>query len=206
VPVSYDKATPPKRLNWIRSQVIDRGMGCAFFATPQSYRETLAAYVKKTGYCMEQWRGRMPPPIVLPCDLEDADVMAVARIHFPDLTDPYLKLIAGRATQTESYFKNIELCVKRARFLAGERGHRSLLLDDIKEAIEYTMPAALTPSGRAAEATAKPATKPAGKAAAKTMQPVRNITPAVTEAMPESHFPRRGTQPAIGKLETVLAG
>ena len=42
IPANYHKSTPPRRLNWVREQVIDREFGCAFFATPQSYRDTLA--------------------------------------------------------------------------------------------------------------------------------------------------------------------
>jgi len=140
VPTSYHKATPPRRLNWIRCQVIDRGLGCAFFATPQSYRETLAAYVKKTGYCMEQWLGRLAPPVVLPESLPAVDVQAVARKHFPDVPDPYLKLISARALQSEGYLKNMELTVKRARFLASERRHKSPTLEDVKDAIADMMP------------------------------------------------------------------
>ena len=30
VPQNYSRTTPPQRLNWVRCQVIDRGLGCAF--------------------------------------------------------------------------------------------------------------------------------------------------------------------------------
>jgi hypothetical protein len=48
VPVSYHKATPPRRLNWVRTKVIDQGVPCALFATPQSYDQTLEKYVNTT--------------------------------------------------------------------------------------------------------------------------------------------------------------
>jgi len=48
VPISYHKATPPRRLNWVRTKVIDQGVPCALFATPQSYDQTLEKYVNTT--------------------------------------------------------------------------------------------------------------------------------------------------------------
>ncbi len=122
VPVSYHKSTPPRRLNWVRCQVIDREPGCAFFATPQSYRETLDAYVKKTGFNLEQGLGRLAPPVVWPASLDSADVLAVARNHFPDVPEPYLKLISARAMPSEGALKNVKICVKRTRFLAAQHG------------------------------------------------------------------------------------
>src|ERR1035438_2913876 len=59
IPISYHKATPPRRLTWVRMKVIDKGVPCAFFATPQSYDQTLDKYVKTTGYRVEQWLGRL---------------------------------------------------------------------------------------------------------------------------------------------------
>jgi hypothetical protein len=198
VPVSYHKATPPRRLNWVRCQVIDRGLGCAFFATPQSYRETLDAYVKKTGYCMEQWLGRMAPPVVLPESLDSADVLAVARNHFPDVPEPYLKLISARAMQSEGYLKNVEICVKRARFLAGEHGRRAPALADVQDAIGYTMPQAVPPVSTAASASRR--------GSARAMQPARSVSAKSPQTVPEAEFPRRGTLPKVGSLEPVLAG
>jgi hypothetical protein len=199
VPVSCHKATPPRRLNWVRCQVIDRGLGCAFFATPQSYRETLDAYVKKTGYCMEQWLGRMAPPVVLPESLDRADVLAVARNHFPDVPEPYLKLISARAMQSEGYLKNMEITVKRARFLAGEHGRRAPALADVQDAIGYTMPAMLPVNTAASVPTRR-------RAPAALLPTGRSASAEPLQTVPQAEFPRRGTLPKVGELEPVLAG
>ena len=200
IPVSYHRATPPRRLNWVRCQVIDRDCGCAFFATPQSYRESMDAYVKKTGYCMEQWLGRLAPAVVLPDSLASADVLAVARNHFPDVPEPYLKLISARAMQSEGYLKSMEITVKRACFLAGERGCRKPDLEDVRTAIEYTMPASapemLTPAPR--RRVTAPALQPVGR-------PTASLVPGV-QAEPEHDFPRRNSLLKVGELEPALAG
>jgi hypothetical protein len=198
VPVSYHKATPPRRLNWVRFQVIDRGRGCAFFSTPQSYRETLDAYVKKTGYCMEQWLGRLAPAVVLPESLDSADVLAVARIHFPDVPEPYLKLISARAMQSEGYLKNMELCVKRALFLAGEHGRSKPDLADVKAAIDWLTPPSASPETPVAPPRRRisaPALQPAGRSAAGRLQPRL-----------ETDFARRGSLVTAQELEPALAG
>lgn len=140
VPISYHKTTPPARLNFVRCQVIDRGLGCAFIATPQSYRQTLDQYVKTTGYRIEQWLGRLAPAVVLPVDLGAGDMLAIARLHFPGLPDPYLKRIAARAMLTEGYIKNMEHTAKRALFFAQERGHAgNPNREDIDDAIAWLM-------------------------------------------------------------------
>jgi hypothetical protein len=202
IPVSYHKATPPRRLNWLRSQVIDRGLGCAFFATPQSYRETLDGYVKKTGYCMEQWLGRLAPAVVLPESLDSADVLAVARQHFPDVPEPYLKLISARAMQSEGYLKNVEICVKRACFLADERGHLKPELADVQEAIAYTMPTARPQEAVAALSDAPPRCSPTARA----MQPVCRAPAEPVRSGFEGEFARRGMPPKAGVLAPALAG
>jgi hypothetical protein len=197
VPASYHKATPPNRLNWVRSQVIDRDCGCAFFATPQSYRETMDAYVKKTGYCMEQWLGRLAPAVVLPDSLASADVLAVARNHFPEVPEPYLKLISARAMQKEGYLKDMEITVKRARFLAGERGRSEPELEDVKAAIDYGMPAGAPQIANPAprRRTSAPALQSVGRATARTVRPV-----------PEHEFPRRESLLKVGEVAPVLVG
>jgi len=202
VPVSYHRGTPPRRLNWIRCQVIDRELGCAFFATPQSYRETLDAYVKTTGYCMEQWLGRLAPAVVLPESLDSADVLAVARNHFPDVPEPYLKLISARAMQSEGYLKNMEITVKRACFLAGERGHRAPTLADVQEAIDYMMPGADLAAGKPSATDLQPARH----APAKRLQPACRGAAALPEMEIKTEFSRRGSMVMHPEPEPALAG
>jgi hypothetical protein len=173
------------------------GKGCAFFATPRSYRETLAAYVKKTGYNMEQWLGRLAPAVVLPESLAKEDVLAVVRKHFGGVPEPFLKLVAARAMQSEGYRKNAELCLKRSLFLAGERGRTQPDLADVQEALNYIMPGT--------SPTAAPATMPR-PATDRALQLSRSPRAGELQAARQPEFSHRQPSARTAALQPLLAG
>ncbi len=161
IPTRYSQSTPPARINFVRCQVIDRGLPCALFATPQSYRQTLDQYVKTTGYRVEQWLGRMAPAEILPSDLDKEDLMAIARLHFPALPASHLKLIIARAMQSEGYIKNLEFAGKRALFIAQENGRTQPSVEDVERAIADMMPvAAAAPAQTSSRRRSPPALTP----------------------------------------------
>lgn len=141
VGVGYTKATAPRRLNWVRSNVIDRGIPCAFLYTPQRKTETLEEFAKVTGYNLSQWLGRMAPPVILSDVIPLADIVAVARVHFPELTQDQLEEMADRSILSSGNLKTIELAGRRARFLARERGHAKPDAQDVLDACDHMMPA-----------------------------------------------------------------
>jgi len=102
IPISYHKSTPPRRLNWVRSKVIDQNVPCAFFATPQSYDQTVEKYVKTTDYRVEQWLGRLAPAVILSDVIPFEEILAVARLHFPELTQEQLEEMTDRAILSAS--------------------------------------------------------------------------------------------------------
>ena len=114
IPVEYHKDTPPRRLEWVRTEVIDRGIPCAFLATPQRTDETLQRYAEKTKYRLGQWVGRIAPPVVLSDEPTDADYMAVARLHFPEFPDRVLECLCAQAAVGQSGFKFLEQVGHRA--------------------------------------------------------------------------------------------
>lgn len=152
IPQNYTRNTPPQRLNWVRCQVIDRELGCAFFATPQTYRQTVDQFSKLTGYRMEQWLGRLAPPVLLPADLEWEDALAVARKNFADVPEDFLQLITARAQQTAAPLKSLEIAAKRARYLAHKEGRNAITLSDVEAALVY-----ITPTAPVSRASRKPA-------------------------------------------------
>lgn len=141
VPVNYQANTPPKRINFVRCHVIDQGIGCAFFATPQSLDQTLERYAAKTRYNLEQWLGRLAPPLLLANYYDRAELMAVARVHFPEFPEKPLALICARAMQAETYLKGMEFTARYASALAQDRARRKPTVQDVDEAIERMMPA-----------------------------------------------------------------
>jgi len=146
VPIGYHKDTPPKRINWVRCEVIDKGIGCAFFATPQSMNQTLEKFAAKTKYNFEQWLGRLAPPLVLADYYDRDELMAVAKVHFPDFDEDLIALICARAMQSEGYLKSMEFTARYASALAQDRRHRTPTEKDVDEAIERMMPRKTLPA------------------------------------------------------------
>lgn len=140
VPSSYHKDTPPRRINWVRSKVMDQGVPCAFFATPQSHQQTLEKYVATTGYRVEQWLGRMAPTVILSDSIPFEQIVAVAKIHFPEIADVLLEELADRSINSAGYLKHIDMAGRRSRFLARERNHAVPTKRDVLDAIDEMMP------------------------------------------------------------------
>jgi hypothetical protein len=146
IPINYHKGTPPQRLNWVRAQIIDRHLPCAFFCTPQSQEETLARYVEKTHHNVEQWLGRMPKPVMISDKPSYEDMMAVARVRFSDFPQAALDELCDAADEKiegsgarlngEGGFKRVELAGARARFLAAQRGGK-VTVADIRQAVAW---------------------------------------------------------------------
>lgn len=155
-PVNYCADTPPKRINFVRCQVIDKGVGCAFFATPQSLNQTLEKYAAKTKYNLEQWIGRLAPPVILADYYDRDELVAVAKVHFPEFPDKLLALICSRAMQSEAYLKGMEFAARYASALAQDRRHRTPTLQDVDESIERMMPAKVKAPGNQQRTTVLP--------------------------------------------------
>ena len=153
IPVKFHKNTPPRLLNWVRGQVIDKGAGCAFFSTSQSYNQSLERYAKTTKYNLEQFLGRVAPAVVLADYYDRDELMAVAKVHFPEFPEKLMALICARAMQAEGYLKSVEHAARYASALAAERKNTTPTLQDVEAAIERMMPAKGTAAGSEAEGT-----------------------------------------------------
>jgi hypothetical protein len=139
LPQSYSDTTPPKRMNWVRTRVADRGLPAALMITPQSFDGAFKKYVRKTQYRFDQFLGRTAP-FTLPSKLTKEDVLAVGQIHFPEIPLPFLKLIAGRAMLSPGYLQSFEFTAKRARCLARKAGRTAPIEGDVMKAMEEMMP------------------------------------------------------------------
>jgi hypothetical protein len=185
-PLSFTATTPPHRLNWVRTEIVDRGLPLAISMTPQAFKGAIDRFVKKTRYDMTQFFGRDFLPCVLPEALSEADLIAVARIHFRELSENALGYIANEARLAQSYLQAVEAIARRARFLAGKRDG-ALKLKNIQIAVaEYfsrapvstaqVSPSEDTPQNEAAVRPPKPASKP--PANAPLIPTTRGIQPA----------------------------
>jgi hypothetical protein len=138
-PMNFTATTPPNRLNWVRTEIVDRGLPLAISVTPQAFKGAIDRFVKKTRYDMTQFFGRDFLPCVLPEVLSEDDLIAVARIHFPGFGDNALGYIANEARLSQNYLQAVEAIARRTRFLAGKRGG-AVKLKDIETAVSEVLP------------------------------------------------------------------
>src|SRR5580704_2884635 len=85
---------PPRRSPFARSgPESDAVLVC----TTQSYLPAKRRFVNKMGFAMEQFDERILKTVQLPEELCEADLLAVARIHFPELASEYLQFVVNTA-------------------------------------------------------------------------------------------------------------
>lgn len=137
-PMNFTETTSPHRLNWVRTEVVDRHLPLAISVTPQAFKGAIDRFVKKTRYDMTQFFGREFLPCVLPEVLSEADLISVARIHFPMLGDNALGYIANEARLSQNYLQAVEAIARRTRFLAGKRGG-AVRLKDVETAVSEVL-------------------------------------------------------------------
>jgi hypothetical protein len=198
-PAASYKNSPPARLNWLRTQIVDRKLPVALVSTPQDYRHAAEKFVKASGFNLAQWSGRIVHQTTLPCELEFDDLLAIAKIKAPDLDANFQELIAAKALQSENYIMAVEAIGKRARYVARRDGHPQITLDDVTLAIAEVIPA----SAPAPTAASRPApTAPASPAPIRQARPAaaaraRSIRPAAPPPAPALEIPQRQITPAL---------
>jgi hypothetical protein len=213
IPQSYTSTTAPGRLNWVRTEIADRGLPLALVHTPQTFLPATDKFVKKTGFAMQQFFGRIYRAVQLPSELERADLIAVARIHFPEMGDDYLEAVADLAEISENYLQTVEAVAKLARFIARREGHRRVMISDIEAAREEIIPRRIVPAldsnlndgmqpgtGRAPSRAAKRAIKPSLMAPARAVQS-SGMQPSIGRNTPG--FSTRGAPLAVAETDLV---
>jgi len=163
VPQNYTAATAPARLNWVRTEIVDRGLPLALVVTPQTFMPMVNRFIKKTGYAMEQFFGRNYRTVQLPNELEEPDMIAVARIHFPEFGEDYLSLIADMARMSENYLQTVEAIAKLARYIARRDRHARITVDDLEAAASEVIPRRVRESQEPPTAAPQAVTRPAAK-------------------------------------------
>jgi hypothetical protein len=109
----------PKRIDWLRTALIDFGVPVALISTPQYFSQACARF-QEGGWNSLQVQRRLarttilPEPDAIPVD----DVLAVAGRYFPAADKRTLKLIAAVALGTVGFLANIKFMRKRVDFLA----------------------------------------------------------------------------------------
>ncbi len=199
-PTRFSKNTVPMRLNWIRTQMVDRSVPVVLVSTPQDYRHAADKFIRETQYNFAQFLGRIMHQVTLPNELEHDDLLAVAKIHCPEMDADFQELIVAKAMQSESYLHTVQAIGKRARYVARRDGHPEITLADVSLAIAEVIPASATaPAAAVRPAPAAPAIpapiRPPRHVAAGARP--RSIRPAAPPPAPALEIPQRETTPAL---------
>jgi hypothetical protein len=168
LPERFSSDTAPRRLNWVRSELVDRHVPCAIVVTPQAYHSSVARYLKKTRYAFDQILGRTLA-VTLPEKVSYRDLLAVARLNFPDVDEDCLGVVATAAEKSGNYFKAVEQVAKQARFAASKAG-RPVTISDVLAVCRSMVPEEKAPARRPVKAVAAPTVQRPGMAVSEAMQ------------------------------------
>ena len=139
IPRNYTKTTPPYRMDFVRTELFDRGLPVALGVTPQQYEAALAQYTEVTKYAFEQFEGRCQT-LELPKQLEEADLLMVAKSYFPKITRKADLLdVASYASSSENGLQAIRDIADRARYIS-QLDRAELGMDEVNAAIAWLFP------------------------------------------------------------------
>jgi hypothetical protein len=180
LPTRFNSRTTPVRLNYVRSLALDNGCPVALVVTPQFFDRAANKFEKTTGFNLAQFKGRIMRRITLPDSLSQQDLLAVVKIHFPDLRESLAKRIVAAALLSDSYLFAVEKISKNARAVAREHGRTRIELEDLERGIALAGIVAPSALKSAPRQTRPAAPAPAPEAPA-LRAPARQVKPSIIE-------------------------
>lgn len=112
--------TTPKRLDWLRTALIDFGVPVALVSTPQFFTQQCERF-RKAGWNSNQIQRRLTRLVRLPESLSKDDVLGIVARYFPSLPVRTAKEIAGVALLSVGYLTTIVSLRKRLDFIKTRR-------------------------------------------------------------------------------------
>lgn len=125
----------PVRINWIMTALVNMRVPVALITTPQFMR-TQKLIEKRSHWTSEQFIGRIGHYEKLPDTLSAQDLGRVALALLPEGDSKTIELLSCYAQASAKYLAGIEAVVRRARYLAGTAGRKTVSREDIKRAIQ----------------------------------------------------------------------
>ena len=139
-PQNKSSRSAPRRISWLMTAVVNKGVSAALISTPQfdKYQKRL---VECTGWADGQLEGR----IAFRCDLPDilprSDLAALAAFHLPEAGKEIIDALCDYAEGSGKYLAGIEWLAKRARFVARRFGRSVPDKSDVRQAMRDVDPA-----------------------------------------------------------------
>jgi len=153
--------TVPKRLDWLRTAIVDFSVPVALVSTPQFFQLQCDRF-RRAGWNANQIQRRLTRTAQLPDSLGLEDMEAVSRSYFPAVSRPTLVRIGAFALTTVGYLTTIAHIRKRVDFWSARSpgSSEATLIQAALSEIAAT-PGALLPTASKACATALPQSRTA---------------------------------------------
>ncbi|MDF7808723.1 ATP-binding protein [Pontiellaceae bacterium B12219] len=139
-PQYKDVRSSPRRINWLLTEVVNKGIPVAIITTPQ-FDMSQKAIVNGSGWADEQLTGRIAFRLDLPPVLPAEDLTDIAKHYFPEASKEVSGILSWYAHRSGKYLAGLEAVSKRARFLARKTGRSSPNGSDLKAAMTQVDPA-----------------------------------------------------------------
>ena len=129
----------PARMDWIRTALNDFNVGVVLISTPQ-FDRSCELYEKQLKWNAKQIKGRVKLHRLLPVELPEEDLTAVARKMAPQADESSILRLVGFAQSSDDYLAGIERLMCRATFFASRDGREVAGRSDIKRALDEATP------------------------------------------------------------------
>lgn len=139
-PQYKDARNAPRRINWLLTEVVNKGIPVALVTTPQ-FDFLQKTIVSATGWASEQLDGRISYRLDLPATLPEADLRAIAKFNLPEADQQIVEGLCAYAQSSGKFIAGIEAVAKRARFLAKKTGRPAPNKTDLVTAMKEVDPA-----------------------------------------------------------------
>ena len=134
-PQSLRPQTPPERVNWLISALLNSGVSVALIASHDFTRMMRNVEEKCPVFGSEQFHGRLRHRVKLPDALSEADLSRIARAIMPEASKATTMLLVAHALKAKGRLAAIETAVTRARFFAGEDARTIATFADVEAAL-----------------------------------------------------------------------
>jgi hypothetical protein len=134
-PQSLRPQTPPERVNWIMSALLNSGVPVALIASHDFTRMMRNVEQKCPVFGSEQFHGRLRYRKQLPDALSEADLLKIAKAIMPEASEATAMLLVGHALKSKGRLASIETTVSRARFFAAEDLRSTAGFSDVERAL-----------------------------------------------------------------------
>jgi hypothetical protein len=134
-PQSLRPQTPPERVNWLISALLNSGVSIALIASHDFTRMMRNVEEKCPVFGAEQFHGRLRHRVQLPHALNEGDLANVAGAIMPEASEAAIMLLVGHALKSKGRIAAIESAGARARFFAAEDSRSIPTFGDVEAAL-----------------------------------------------------------------------